>query len=901
MAKADRTDPDPEADARADPDALLKRLEEAEARTRRAKLKIFFGFAPGVGKTFAMLEAARRLRAENVDVVVGCVETHGRAETQALVDGLEILPRRPIEHRGVVLPEFDLEGALARKPALLLLDELAHTNAPGCRHAKRWQDVLELLDAGIDVNTTLNVQHVESLNDVVAQITTVRVRETVPDALLERADEIELIDLPEDELLARLREGKVYVPDQAARALANFFRRGNLLALREIALRRTADLVDVDVRAYREAHGIGATWPASERIVVGVGPSPSSARLIRAARRMAEGLRAPWTAVWVDTSRPLSPDDAARIESHLRLAESLGGEVVRLSGTHAAETIRRYAMLHNVTRIIVGRPTHSRLRDLVSGSLLERLVRGSGGIDVHIIAGDDDDRSRRDEDEPVRPSEWPDYLLGAELVAVATAVSAIADQFLALPDVVMVYLVAIILAAMRVGRGPSVLAAALSVASYDFFFVPPKFTFTVSDTRHILTFAMMFGVGILLSELTRRMRVQGRQARQRETYTATLYALARDLGAAGDAAAVARAIASRAGDAFDGTVGVLQPGPDGALVEIARWGDAPLDARDLSVARWTHEHGRDAGLGSDTLPGARAACVPLRTNDRGIGVIAYVPRIAGRALEPEQRHLLEALARQGAVALERVSLSQDAEAAKLRARTEEMRSSLLSAVSHDLRTPLAAIGGAASALRGGAPGLDDARREEMVETIGDEAARLERLVANLLDMTRLESGVLEFRRDWVPADELIGSALNRLDTALAGRPVTIELPHDLPLLYVDPVLFEQVLINIVDNASRHTPAGTPISITARADRAEVTIEIADRGPGISEGLLQRIFEKFQRGPGAAAGGVGLGLAICRGIVEAHGGRILAANRDDGGTIFTVVLPRGQDAPSAEPR
>jgi two-component system sensor histidine kinase KdpD len=891
MVKADRTDPD----------ALLKRLAAAEVKARRAKLKIFFGFAPGVGKTFAMLETARRLKTESVDVVVGCVETHGRAETQSLLDGLEILPRRPIVHRGVVLPEFDLEGALARKPSLLLVDEIAHANAPGSRHAKRWQDVLELLDAGIDVHTTLNVQHVESLNDVVAQITTVRVRETVPDALLERADEVELIDLPEDELLDRLREGKVYVPDQAKRALDSFFRRGNLLALREIALRRTADLVDVDVRAYREEHGIGETWPASERIVVGVGPSPSSSRLIRAARRMAQGLRAPWTAVSVDTSRPLSPEDAARLDSHLRLAESLGGEVVRLTGIDPAETIRSYAMRHNVTRIIVGKPTHSRLRDLVNGSLLERLVRGSGGIDVHIIAGDVDDQARRDDDEPVRSSGWPDYLLGAELVAVATAVSAIADQFLALPDVVMVYLVAIILAAMRVGRGPSVLAAALSVASYDFFFVPPKYTFAVSSTRHILTFAMMFGVGILLSELTRRMRTQGRQARQRETYTAALYALARDLGAAGDAAAVASAMAARAGDAFDGTVAILHPGPDGALVELARWGEAPLDARDLVVARWTHEHGRAAGLGTDTLPGARSACVPLRTDGRGLGVIAYLPRIAGRMLEPEQRHLLEALARQGAVAFERVSLAQDAEAAKLRARTEEMRSSLLSAVSHDLRTPLAAISGAASALHGGAPGLDAARREELVETIEDEAARLERLVANLLDMTRLESGVLEFRRDWVPADELIGSALNRLDAALTGHPVTIDLPRELPLLYVDPVLFEQALINILENAAKHTPAGTPIAIAARADAAHVTIEIADRGPGVSTMPIERIFEKFQRGPGSAAGGVGLGLAIGRGIVEAHGGHILAANRDGGGSVFTLQLPRGVDAPPEEPQ
>ena len=901
MAKSDRIDPDLESALRADPDALLKRLEEAEQRTHRARLKIFFGFAPGVGKTFAMLEAARRTKVDGVDVVVGLVETHGRAETQALLDGLEVLPRRPIVHRDVVLSDFDLEGALARKPALLLLDELAHTNAPGSRHAKRWQDVLELLDAGIDVHTTLNVQHVESLNDVVAQITTVRVRETVPDALLERADDIELIDLPEEELLARLREGKVYVPDQAARALANFFRRGNLLALREIALRRTADLVDVDVRAYREEHGIGATWPASERIAVGVGPSPSSARLVRAARRMAEGLRAPWTAVWVEGPHPLGPEDAARLEAHLRLAESLGADVARLSGANPAAVMLDYARRRNVTRVIIGKPTHSRLRDRIAGSLLERLVRGSGGIDVHVISGDVDEEPRPDEDAPAHRSEWPDYFLAAELVALAAMLGAVADQFLALPDIVMIFLVAIMFAALRVGRGPSVFAAALSVAAYDFLFVPPRFTFAVSDTRHILTFVMMFAVGIVLSELTRRLRLQERQTRRRETHTAALYALARDLGAAGDAGGVASAMAGRASEAFDGTVAILQAGSDGALVELARSGASPLDARDLSVVRWAHEHGRTAGLGTDTLPGARAACVPLRTRGRGLGVVAYVPRIPGRVLEPEQRHLLDALARHGAIAFERVSLAEDAEAAKLHARTEEMRSSLLSAVSHDLRTPLAAIAGAASALRGGGPGLDAPQREELVETISAEATRLERLVANLLDLTRLESGMSDFRRDWVPLDEMVGSALNRLDAALTGHPVAVDLPHGLPLLYVDPVLFEQVLINLLDNVARHTPDGTPVDIAARADPDVVTIEIADRGPGVPEAMLERIFEKFQRGPGVSAAGVGLGLAICRGIVEAHGGAIHAARREGGGTIFTVTLPRAADAPPEEPR
>ena len=589
-----------------------------------------------------------------------------------------------------------------------------------------------------------------------------------------------LVDLPAEELLVRLREGKVYVPDQAARALENFFRRGNLLALREIALRRTADLVDVDVRAYREEHGIGATWPAGERLAVGVGPSPSSARLVRAARRMADGLRASWTAVWVEGPTPYGPEDRERLEGHLRLAESLGGEVVRLTGTIPAEAILSYAQRHNVTRLIVGKPTHSRLRDLVRGSLVEQLVRGSGGIDVHVISGDPRATVLPEDDDRPRRSAWPDYFLAAELVAVATAIAAIADSFLALSDIVMVYLVAIIVAAVRVGRGPSVLAAMLSVMAYDFFFVPPRYTFAVSDTHHVLTFAMMFAVGILLSELTVRVRTQAREARHREAITAALYALARDLGAATDTTAVARSLARRAADAFDGSVAVLGAEPNGGLIELARSGDAVLDARDLSVARWAHAHGRAAGLGSDTLPGARATCVPLTADGRGLGVVAYVPRIAGRAPDAEQRHLLDALARQGALAIARVALASDAEAAELRARTEAMRSSLLSAVSHDLRTPLAAITGAASALSGGAPGLDAVRRDELAETICEESARLERLVGNLLDMTRLASGALDVKREWIPVEELVGGVLTRLEGSLVGRDVKTSVAAGLP-------------------------------------------------------------------------------------------------------------------------
>ncbi|HEX4824783.1 MAG TPA: sensor histidine kinase KdpD [Candidatus Polarisedimenticolaceae bacterium] len=881
---------------RADPDALLRRVQADEARSGRAKLKIYFGFAPGVGKTFAMLETARSLAAAGADVLVGCVETHGRSETQALLDGLAVLPRRAVEYRGVTLQEFDLEAALERKPAILLLDELAHTNAPGVIHAKRWQDALDLLDAGIEVHTTLNVQHVESLNDVVTRITTVRVRETVPDALLERADQIELIDLPADALLARLREGKVYVPDLAARALESFFREGNLLALREIALRRTADIIDADVRAYREAHAIATPWPTAERIVVGVGPSPSSAGLLRSARRMADGLRGSWTAVWVEGSRPLGDDDRHRLEANLRLAESLGGTVVRLSGTSRADAILRYARRHNATRLIIGRPTRSRLRDLLRGSLLEELVRGSGGIDVHVISGAASEEALPLSETSERPSEWPAYLLAAQLVAVATIVSFVVDAYLAPADTVMTFLVAIIVSALRVGRGPSVFAAALSVAAYDFFFVGPRFTFAVSDTRHVLTFAMMFGVGILLSELTRRLRTQEREARRREAYTAALFALARDLGAAADKPSVAGAIAARASDAFNGTVAVLLAEGEGELREVARSGDAVLDARDRGVARWAHEHGRPAGLGTDTLPGAAAACVPLRTDARGLGVIAFVPRVPGRVLDGEQRHLLEALARQAALAIERVVLAAEAKASELRARTENMRSSLLSAVSHDLRTPLAAITGAATSLRGDEAAVHPEQRRELIETICEESTRLERLVANLLEMTRVEAGAIEVHREWVPAEEIVGAVLTRLEGALAGRPVHTSLDPALPLLPVDPVLVEQVLMNLIDNAIKHTPAGSPIDVFVTGDADRIMIEVADRGPGLAPGSEEQVFQKFHRGAAPGIPGVGLGLAICRGIVEAHGGTIKAASRTGGGANFTVTLPVVGSAP-----
>ncbi|HEX4335526.1 MAG TPA: sensor histidine kinase KdpD [Polyangiaceae bacterium] len=892
-------------DIRPDPDALLARIHSETTRAERAKLRIYLGYAPGVGKTFSMLSAARELRESGKDVVIGLVETHARYDTAALVLGLEMLPRRKIDYKGRTLEEFDLDAALARKPRVLLLDELAHTNAPGARHAKRWQDVLDLLDAGIDIHTTVNIQHVESLNDVVAQITTVRVRETVPDSILARADEVELVDLPPDELLARLRDGKVYLTEQASRAVDNFFRRGNLLALRELALRRAADRVDLDILAHREANAISTTWPTQERILVCVGPSPASARLIRAAARMAVRLHAPFVAAYVEavTGPSMSDEDRERLEAHLRLAESLGGDVARLSGATIARALVAHARRENFTRIVIGKPTHSRLRDLVRGSLLDEVVRGSGEIDVHVISGEGvvAPPPRTADGKSGARIDVLAYAAAAGLVTAATSVSVLGRNVFALPDEAMLYLMTIMVVAARLGRGPSVLAAALSVASYDFFFIPPFYTFAVSDARHTLTFSMMFGVGLVISGFTLRIRRQEQEARSREEQTSALYGLSRELGNAVASDEVAEVIASRTAKTFECSAAVIVAGAEGALKVAAESGEVPWSPQEQAVARWVLEHARPAGLSTDTLPGARVTCLPMSSGPVVLGVLALTQRPAKRGFA-EYRSFNDAFVRQCAMALERARLAEEGRAAALRARTEEMRSSLLSAVSHDLRTPLAAITGAGTMLRDESVKPTPAQEAELLATIVEEAERLERLVTNLLDMTRIESGAVKVKREWVPLEELVVSALARLEPKLDHRQITTELPDDLPLISVDPVLFEQVFLNLFENASKYTPPGSPLEIRARAQGSEIVVEVADRGPGLRVGEEAHIFEKFVRGARASGGGVGLGLAICRGIVESHGGTLSAENREGGGALFRITLPILGDAPdtSAEP-
>lgn len=891
------------ADGRPDPDLLLAQVRQEEARAHRGRLKVFLGAAPGVGKTFAMLETARAKRADGVDVVVGIVETHGRAETQALADGLPTLSRRTIDYHGTRLAEFDLDAALARRPALILVDELAHTNAPGSRHAKRWQDIDELLAAGISVLTTVNVQHLESLNDVVAQITGVTVRERVPDAVLEQADEVELVDVTPDVLQQRLREGKVYLPEAAGRALERYFREGNLIALRELALRRTAERVDAQMRRYMRAQGIDAIWPAGERLLVCVGANPAAARLVRSARRMAAGFGATWIAAYVETpgNDRLPAADREALTANLALAAELGAETVTLAGTSASEEILAYARRQNVTRIVVGKPTHPRWRDRLRGSMLDELVRGSGDIDVYVITGEAEGARPR-----LQPSAGPDtpgsqYVAALGWVAAATAIGLLLRAELKTIDVAMLYLLAVVVVSGRYARGPAVATSLLSIAVFDYCFVPPFYTFSVSDAGYVLTFAVMLLIALAMSRLTSRIREQAIASRGREERTAALYALSRDLAAAPDADALGRIIASRARETFGGPAAVLIPGAGGDL----RWPadtPAPDDAeKELGVARWSLAHGRAAGRGTDTLPAAQHLFVPLAASDRTVGVLAIDNPDPARLREPEQRRLLDAFAGQAGLALERARLADASRRTQVEMEAERLRTSLLSSLSHDLRTPLGAIEGAATTLLDTGTDLAPGTRRDLAQTVVEESQRMTRLVGNLLNMIRVETGSLQAEKEWQPLEEVVGVALIRMADKLKAHRVTTDLPADLPLVPIDGLLIEQVLVNLLENAAKYTPAGTEITIQARAEADAVIVEVADRGPGIPEGEEERIFDKFHRLPGgAAAGGVGLGLTICRGIVAAHGGGISATRRAGGGAIFRIRLPLDGPPPELPP-
>jgi two-component system sensor histidine kinase KdpD len=888
---------------RPNPDELLNLVQREQEQQARGKLKIFLGYVAGVGKTYAMLEAAHQRLAEGQDLVVAYLETHGRPETEALLPGLELIPRRPIEYRGVTLTELDLDAVLARHPQLVLVDELAHTNAPGSRHAKRYQDLLELLNAGIDVYTTLNIQHLESLNDVVAQITGVTVRETVPDRMLDEAHEIELVDLPIDELLQRLKEGKVYVPEQAVRAIHKFFRPGNLSALRELSLRRAADRVDEQMRTYMQTHAIAGPWPAGERLLVCVSPSPLSERLVRAARRLAVRLNAEWFAVYVETpdQARLSAAGRDRVAHNLHLAESLGAKTFTLTGNSLAEAIVTFAHTHNVTKIVAGKPLRPRWVELLRGSIVDQIIRHSGDLDIYVIS------SAAEQPEPglkrvaVSPTQpWPQYARSAGLVAITTLLGFPLRPFVDPINLVMLYLLAVVIAAIRLGRRPAMLASFLSVVAFNYVFVPPYYTYVVSDAQFLLTFAALLVVGLVISTLTAQAREQARAAQHRQAHTAALYELSRDLAAASEPETIAQIVVTHLGQTLDSPAAVLLP-QQANLAPCFIANGFTMDDHEQAVAAWVLQHNQPAGRGTDTLAGAKNSYLPLKAAHNVIGVLGMGVNESAGSLMPEQWRLLESFANQAAQAMQRVQLAGEARQAQLLRETEKLQTALLNSISHDLRTPLASITGALSSLRDDAAFLTETARNILVTTAWEQADRLNNLVGNLLEMTRLQAGATKVKPEPCDVQDLIGVALEQLGRRLGGRTINIEAPDDLPLVSMDFVLMVQVLVNLLDNAIKYSPPDRPITIHAAATPAEFTLQVIDRGVGISENELERIFQKFYRLQGAnGVSGTGLGLSISKGIVDAHSGRIWATNNPEGGAIFTIAMPLNGSETEATP-
>lgn len=882
---------------RPDPDALLQQVQQGEARAQRGKLKIFFGASAGVGKTYAMLGAARGAHGQGRALVVGLVETHGRAETEAMARGLPRLPLKAVAYRDRVLQEFDLDAALAwaatQPEPLLLLDELAHSNAPGSRHPKRWQDVEELLNAGVDVWSTMNVQHLESLNDIVGGITGVRVRETVPDRLFDEADEVVVVDLPPDELLARLKAGKVYLPAQAERAAGHFFRKGNLLALRELALRRTADRVDGEMLAYRRASAVQAVWPNREALLACVGAGPHGEKVVRVCARLAAQLDVPWHAVQVETPALQRLPEARRQHTLrvLKLAQELGATTATPSAPDAASALVRYARDHNLSRLVIGR--HGR-RWPWQTPLAERIAAAADDLDVLQVA------LPRGEAAPSAgtpaasaaeraPAPWTGYAAAVAACGLTALAATPLLAVLELSNIVMLFLLAVVGVALGFGRGPAVAAAFLGVGLFDFFFVPPRFSFAVSDVQYLVTFAVMLVVALVIGQLTAVLKVQAEAASARERRVRSLYEMSRDLSAALLPEQVAE-IGARfvhaefgarssllAADAQD----TLQPLPGGTA------------AVDLGVAQWAYERGEPAGQGTDTLPASACLVLPLKAPMRVRGVLAIEPGGQRRALGPDQRQLLDTCASLLAISLERIHYIEVAQASTMQIESERLRNSLLSAISHDLRTPLAALVGLADTLAMTEPPPTAAQRE-LGDAIRASALRMGQLVNNLLDMARLESGAVRLRRAWQPLEEVVGTALAACAPVLAGRPVQVALADDLPLLDLDAVLMERVLVNLLENAVKYTPPGSPIRLQARVLPQGVELVIDDEGPGLPAGREEAIFDKFERGlRESATPGVGLGLAIAKAIVEAHGGRIGAHNATTGGACVRIELPLGQ--------
>ena len=897
-------------DQRPDPDLLLAKVNRQELQARRGKLRIYFGSSAGVGKTYAMLIAARKLASEGRAVLVGVVETHGRAETAALLEGLEVLPPKPIEYRGNTLFEFDLDAALARHPQLILVDELAHSNVTGTRHPKRWQDVDELLAAGIDVFSTLNVQHLESLNDVVGAITNVRVWETVPDKVFDAADEVVLVDIPADELLARLKAGKVYVAHQAEHAAQNFFRKGNLMALRELALRRTADRIEGDVQAYRVERSIGSVWKTATALLTCVGPNAAAERVVRAAARLAGQLNTEWHAIYVETPslQRLAPAKREKILATLNLAQQLGATTAVIASAEIAESIIAYARKNNLSKVVIGRDPIRRLWpwqrssgqklamlapdiDLIEIGRAENSARESGRESVPLPPAADLESGSRRKAKRMR------YVWAVVACAGVTLFSMLLAPHFDRSNIVAIFILAVVLVGRWLGRGPAALAAVLSVCSFDFFFVPPRFSFAVSDVQYLLTFCIMLAVGLITGQLTAGLRFQARVAAHREERAGSLYEFARDLSGAVQVEQVVKISDESIQRTFRANAALLLPDAGGRL--IATMPNAAGLAIEIGTAQWAFDRGQPAGFGTDTLPGSEVLYVPLRAPTKARGVLAVKAHNRRMLRIPEQRQLLDTFAALIAIALERVHYVGVAQDALLKMESERLRNSLLAALSHDLRTPLTVLVGLAESLALTAPKLSG-EQLETAQAIQDEARRMSTMVGNLLDMARIESGEVKLNLQWQPLEEVVGAALEATRAMLKQHTVVVQLPRDLPLVKFDAVSIERVLVNLLENVSKYTPPGSTVTLSAQVIGDHLSVSVADNGPGLPTGREEAVFQKFTRGEReSSTPGVGLGLSICRAIIESHQGKITASSRSGGGATFTFTLPLGHPPPAVE--
>ena len=892
--------------SRPNPDELLLRVQAEEAKKNRGKLKIFLGYAAGVGKTYAMLEDARS-RIRDTDVIVGIVETHKRPETAAMLQNLEIIPVKNVEYRGVMLHEMDIDAVLARHPQLALVDELAHTNAPGSRHPKRYQDVMELLESGIDVYTTLNIQHVESLRDTVEQVTGISMHETIPDTVIDAADEIRLVDLPPDELLEKAERRQSICTGANCSGHGGFFPEREPDCARELTMRAAAERVDEQVRSYMNSHSIRGPWATGERLMVCISSSSSGSRLVRTARRLATQLTAEWFAVYVETpdNIRLSPGELERLTTTLRLAEEMGAKTVTIQGNSISEAVIDYAVKNNITKIVVGKPQRRRWLKLRDEVVLDRIIRRSEDIDVYVVSGSGEPARHIGNDKNVnRVVNWRGYLQGLFLTAVATVIGRFINQFFAPTTIMALYVLAVVITAYLGGLGPSVMVSILGVLAFDFFFVRPYFSFHVSDTQYIITFLVLLLVGVVISYLTARVRRQTEVTKVRERETYALFSLGRDLAVSNDLESYLQVIINRARETFGHHVIAFLPDPEKKNTLKPYIGtqiiSTEIDENERAAAFWSFEHQKVVGRGTDTLPNSKARFIPLVTARGKVGVLAILMSDDKDKFTIGQEHLLEAYANLAAVAIESILLNEEAHNAQILRDTEKLQTALLNSVSHDLRTPLVSIIGVLSSLQEDNIHLDDAAKAKLIKVAWEEAERLNHLITNLLDVSRVEAGAIRILRQASDVQDLVGTALEQLSNRTVSRPVEVDIPPNLPFVSVDFGLIVQTLVNIIDNALKYSPADSPIEIKAGNIDNEIQIEIADRGFGIPPGDLLQVFDKFYRidHPGSVAG-TGLGLSICKGIVEAHGGRIVAENREGGGTIIRLILPAAEPGQKLE--